>query len=681
MSSSSSSNIFSSSSESEGNTSSSSSSSSAPEPFTDKIHQIIAGDSSDNVIFFTYEQENGFEHDGNNQEISFSFKTVNNYFFNYQNLLSPENQETIENVSNCYVPNILDSDLKSDPIFYVDLIVKDSGIKDLNVRSQENNYGNSEVKYSFLIPKFGWSDQLIVGEVESSLDYTPLDDSEGSFWAGTLDEKLHKIEYNSETAKSSYNQNEDGIVRGILNNPNGSDLYITTEDKIKRYICDHYYGEGEEKKMFFEEKVSLDNEYKILSYYDGSVLASLPETGFIEELDGELLSVISSIDGFDSPFKVIKSQYHDAIFVAGTNVLWKYDGNLEAVYSIEGYKISDFDISKNGKLCIALNGRNDSYIRILDRNFFRMIKNEKIIKGNARFCKFLSNNYFIAISEIDIGGDQFVIRSFLYNTVDGSYNVVNSPNVLKFAEDEQDQTPAENPIDILYPNGGENLLIGSEVNLSWKSNKSITDEVKIELYQNDQFIRTISNFTSNDGSFNWKIPNSIEESDNYKIKIQWLAAEVNPDNEDLSDKNFSILKTLPEDDTDFFLSVGCDYDNLKNRSIIVLKSGLLGLVDFDDFSFIGWIDTGTKNYTSIAIKNDHIKEIEVVSKVRIFVGSSPYLSNKWDSGIMETNLKSIYYGGGNNLVPGEVYYVNIQVFSDTHGWSEIQTKKFIMPKK
>jgi hypothetical protein len=169
MSSSSSSNIFSSSSESEGNTSSSSSSSSAPEPFTDKIHQIIAGDSSDNVIFFTYEQENGFEHDGNNQEISFSFKTVNNYFFNYQNLLSPENQETIENVSNCYVPNILDSDLKSDPIFYVDLIVKDSGIKDLNVRSQENNYGNSEVKYSFLIPKFDWSDQLIVNYIKLNI--------------------------------------------------------------------------------------------------------------------------------------------------------------------------------------------------------------------------------------------------------------------------------------------------------------------------------------------------------------------------------------------------------------------------------------------------------------------------------------------------------------------------------
>jgi hypothetical protein len=43
-------------------------------------------------------------------------------------------------------------------------------------------------------------------------------------------------------------------------------------------------------------------------------------------------------------------------------------------------------------------------------------------------------------------------------------------------------------------------------------------------------------------------------------------------------------------------------------------------------------------------------------------------------------LNSIYYGGGDNLVPGETYYVNIQVYSEDSGWSEVQTKTWIMPK-
>jgi hypothetical protein len=56
------------------------------------------------------------------------------------------------------------------------------------------------------------------------------------------------------------------------------------------------------------------------------------------------------------------------------------------------------------------------------------------------------------------------------------------------------------------------------------------------------------------------------------------------------------------------------------------------------------------------------------------------LNDKWDSGEIETELTSIYYGGGNNLTPGEKYYVNLQVYSEEYGWSEVQTQEWIMPK-
>ena len=100
---------------------------------------------------------------------------------------------------------------------------------------------------------------------------------------------------------------------------------------------------------------------------------------------------------------------------------------------------------------------------------------------------------------------------------------------------------------------------------------------------------------------------------------------------------------------------------------------------------IGHIDHGKTTLTAaitmrLAVKSGMVNEYTEFSKIRVFVGSDLYLSDKWDSGIVETDLSSIYYGGGNNLTPGEKYYVNIQVYSDELGWSGVQTKEWIMPK-
>ena len=84
--------------------------------------------------------------------------------------------------------------------------------------------------------------------------------------------------------------------------------------------------------------------------------------------------------------------------------------------------------------------------------------------------------------------------------------------------------------------------------------------------------------------------------------------------------------------------------------------------------------------TADQLKAELLKQFDDESKVRIFVGSSQYLSDTWDSGVVETKLTSMYYGGGNNLQPGHKYYVHIQVYSEKEGWSEVQIKSFVMPK-
>lgn len=658
-----------------------SSSSSFPDTFTEQLNQIIAGNNPDNLILFTYTPESGFVSNDDSQQIQFSFRTVNNEYFNYDTLLNPTVDE--ESSEDVYVPEDPDVKIKHEPIFYVDLIVRNSGVKNISVRSQETKYQNEQVKYSFIIPKFTWNQDLITDAITSNVTYTPLEDATGSFWAGTSDDKLHKIEYTSNVAASAYSTSEDGTIKNILVNPNGQEMYVTTDEKLKKYIIDNYIDNNDQPQLFVTENLSIDNVYKIMSWYDDNIWSVLPELGTIQELDPDLLTKESEVTGFDAPFKIVRSDYHNATFVAGTNVLWRYDGTIKAVYGIEGYEISDFDVSDNGQICIALNGVDDSYLRILDRNLFRLLINERFTNGKARFCKFCSNGFFYGLSEIDSGGDQFIAQSHLYNTLNGQYSVTISPNTLFKPTVVPTPTPATKPVEIEYPDGGENVLIGGEVEILWKSTKSVNDSVKIELYKGGVFLRTIIASTPNTGVYSWTVPATLSIASDYKIRMEWLAAEVNPANEDYSSTNFSMVDIFPtssEDQVDFFGSIGVDYDKQNNQMVIVLQSGLVGFLSFEDFTFQGWIDSGIVNYTSMVVKNENISEIGTVSKVRIFVGSQPYLSDKWDSGIVETDLNSIYYGGGDNLVPGELYYVNIQIYSTDSGWSEVQTKKWFMPK-
>jgi hypothetical protein len=631
---------------------------------------------------FTYTPDSGFEYSNDDQEIVFSFRTVNNEFFNYNSLLNPPDvEESSEN--DCYVPEDDDVDIKHEPIFYVDLIVKNGGVKNTSVRAQEEKYKDESVKYSFIIPKFTWNQDTITDAIASNVAYTPLADATGSFWAGTEDDMLYKIEYNSNVAASAYSTAEEGQIKQLIVNPKGQQMYVTTDEKLKKYTIDQY-SDGTDIQLFVTENTSVDNETKIMTQYDTEILTALPELGSIQELDETTLLELSNIDGFDAPFKVLKSTYHNAYFIAGTNILWKYDGTTKAIYSIEGYSISDFDISDNGQIMIALNSADDSYMRVLDRNFFRLLMNERITDGQTRFCKFCSNKLFYGLAEIDAGGDQFIARHYVFNTLNGDYSSSDSPNVLFTPTVETTDTPATQPVEIESPNGGENLEIGGSFEILWKSTKSVSDFVKIDLYKEGVFLRNIVTSTPNTGIYDWAIPATLEIASDYTIYMEWLAAEVNPDNTDESEADFNMVDVIPsssETEVEYFGSVGVDYDELNNQMVIVLASGLVGFLKFDDLSFLGWIDSGVVNYTAMVVKNENIKEIGTVSKVRIFVGSQLHLSDKWDSGVIETDLNSIFYGGGDNLIPGETYYVNIQVYSEDSGWSEVQSKKWIMPKK
>ncbi|MCH7772240.1 MAG: hypothetical protein IIA49_14700, partial [Bacteroidetes bacterium] len=86
------------------------------------------------------------------------------------------------------------------------------------------------------------------------------------------------------------------------------------------------------------------------------------------------------------------------------------------------------------------------------------------------------------------------------------------------------------------PNGGEIWLDTEDHIIEWTSN--LTGNVEIQLFKSGVFRSTIVSSTSNDGSFSWNIPGSIESGSDYKVQI----ASVNDGSiNDQSDSNFTII--------------------------------------------------------------------------------------------------------------------------------------------
>ena len=89
-------------------------------------------------------------------------------------------------------------------------------------------------------------------------------------------------------------------------------------------------------------------------------------------------------------------------------------------------------------------------------------------------------------------------------------------------------------ITLLSPNGGETLDSGS-YEITWNDN--FDDNISIKLYKSGVFVSTIVSSTESDGSYLWNISPSLEDGDDYKIKITNIAQSTLYDQ---SNSNFSI---------------------------------------------------------------------------------------------------------------------------------------------
>jgi len=66
-------------------------------------------------------------------------------------------------------------------------------------------------------------------------------------------------------------------------------------------------------------------------------------------------------------------------------------------------------------------------------------------------------------------------------------------------------------------------------------------------------------------------------------------------------------------------------------------------------------------------------------KVRLFVGSAEGTNDRWDSGEIETAKQEMLYGGGNNLMHGEAYWLSVSIMNNFGEWSEPTSIRFVVP--
>ena len=138
---------------------------------------------------------------------------------------------------------------------------------------------------------------------------------------------------------------------------------------------------------------------------------------------------------------------------------------------------------------------------------------------------------------------------------------------------------------IIAPNGGEKLVNGEEVEITWRKVTDSLDNVSIELFKGGLSYSTIAESTENDGLFTWTVPMLLQRGTDYSIKIAFVS---NPDNQDFSDSEFTVSALPP-----LFDSVTDDGDGMAflewtNRGAAPLQ--FLGL-SYDLYAK-KWVDRG-----------------------------------------------------------------------------------------
>ena len=490
-----------------------------------------------------------------------------------------------------------------------------------------------------------------------------------------------------ETDQISSNNTTSEVHKILVSNRYG-EVYLSEYDTIAKYSINKYSNSYPICKMSEIANQNLD----LMSYCNSSIIVSTEAySGKVIIRNIEDFSIISEYIGFDSPFKAIRSAYHNSYFIAGTNKIWKLTdaGVKKTIYEIKDFKITDIDCSETGQICILLSGTSSDIARVLDKDLYKFVINQEYPE-KLRFCKYCGKGIFYILGEV-INGDDYDKINIIVDINKKTINYYSYVAEVSTTTTTTTLPEPTNKFELFYPDG-ENIISKDSIQvIKWQSTGSIGDEVSLELYKGGRLFDTIAPTAKNTGNYSWQVSNAYQDGTDYKIKGTWLSASNNSSNSDISSNVFSIVSDVTVSTTtegknkSLYKAIGIDYSEYNNAIFIALENGLISVFDLSLYENVGVYETNIFNANfsgkiiSMAIHESRIGIAGQNSKARIFVGSSPYLNDKWDSGPIDSDLNYMYYGGGDNLVAGNTYYMNVQTYTDKYGWSEVQTKAFSMP--
>ncbi|MDP1622827.1 MAG: Ser-Thr-rich GPI-anchored membrane family protein [Bacteroidales bacterium] len=221
---------------------------------------------------------------------------------------------------------------------------------------------------------------------------------------------------------------------------------------------------------------------------------------------------------------------------------------ITCITSVAGFDFSDGNFSINmGTLTVGSPNGGETWVK----GTMHPILWTDNICDNVRIELWKGGvfNSVIAASVPSNGSFNWVIPNVNTLVPDNDYKVkimslANATGTTSTVHDFSDNNftilPGQNTsqITIITPNGGENWIIGCPSVIHWVTTTAATGSVKIELFKNNLYYKTIaSQVPAGVSSFTWIVPYSVVPGNNYKVKVSSLT---NTTGFDFSDNDFTI---------------------------------------------------------------------------------------------------------------------------------------------
>lgn len=160
--------------------------------------------------------------------------------------------------------------------------------------------------------------------------------------------------------------------------------------------------------------------------------------------------------------------------------------------------------------------------------------------GNQWSAEVISGNW-LGITSAESGIDAGQIElSYGSNSSDTARNATirfTSPDVKNGPVDVTLTQNGFTSLKVVTPNGGEIVKIGKQLRIKWQS-QGLTGTIRVELFKNGSFKKTILQGQLNDGRQRWRV-DGVKKGTGYQVRV---VSESNGVISDLSDSTFEIVK-------------------------------------------------------------------------------------------------------------------------------------------